>query len=419
MNWARGKTIGCGSSATVSIATSWKSGETFAVKSAELSKSELLQREQEILSSLSCPQIVEYRGCDITMEDNKLMFNLMLEHMPAGTLSDAVGQHGGRLGESRMGEYARQIAEGLDYLHSVGIVHCDIKGRNILLGNNGVKIADFGCSKWLNPARRGGVRGASTASIGGGTPMFMAPEVAQGKEQGFAADIWALGCTVIEMATGGSSPWPYITGGPAALLYHIAFSSESPRIPDFLSDKAKDFLEKCLRRDPSERWTAKQLLKHPFLQEINPCAMQKQESTIISPTSVLDQGIWSSSMEEPQGSCEHTQTFTSSSSDSPKQRVRQLCWNSRTIPNWECDEASWISVRSREEGDMAGLHCHEENEVFGGDTNMVVNFLDYNSSSSSYVSLASSFVHQNIVTDSVNSTMKRRVNQLHLFYICS
>nr|GMC70581.1 mitogen-activated protein kinase kinase kinase A-like [Ipomoea batatas] len=405
MNWIRGKTIGCGSSATVSIATSWKSGETFAVKSAELSKSEFLQREQEILSSLSCPQIVEYKGCDITMEDNKLIFNLLLEHMPAGTLAE----HGGRIGESRMGEYAGQIAQGLDYLHSVGVVHCDIKGRNILVGNCGVKIADFGCSKRLR-------RGASAASIGGGTPMFMAPEVAQGKEQGFAADIWALGCTVIEMATGGSSPWPNFTVGPAALLYHIAFSGESPSVPDFLSDEAKDFLEKCLRRDPRERWTAKQLLKHPFLREINSLALPKQESIIISPTSVLDQGIWNSSMEESQSStCEHTRTFTTSSSDSPKQRVRQLCWNSRSRPNWEHDEASWISVRSRGDDDVAGFHCHEENGVFGADTNSIVNFLDYYKiSSTSYVPL--SVVHQNTITAGENSTLKylkQRVNQFH------
>ncbi|XP_019193358.1 PREDICTED: mitogen-activated protein kinase kinase kinase 2-like [Ipomoea nil] len=409
MKWIRGKTIGCGSSATVSIATSWNSGETFAVKSAELSKSEFLQREQQILSSLRCPQIVEYKGCDITMEENKLMFNLLLEHMPAGTLAE----HGGRIGEARMGEYAGQIAQGLDYLHSVGVVHCDIKGRNILVGNSGVKIADLGCSKRLNPAGRG----SAAASIGGGTPMFMAPEVAQGKEQGFAADIWALGCTVIEMATGGSSPWPNFTGGPAALLYHIAFSGESPPVPDFLSDKAKDFLEKCLRRDPGERWTAKQLLKHPFLQEINSLALPKQESIIISPTSVLDQCIWNSSMEESQSTCEHAQTFTTSSSDSPKQRVRQLCWNSRR-PNWEHDdEASWISVRSRGEDDTAGLHCHQENGVFGADTNSVVNFLDYyKSSSSSYVPLASSVVQQNIVNSTLKH-MKQRVNQSHLFYI--
>nr|GEY88814.1 mitogen-activated protein kinase kinase kinase 18-like [Tanacetum cinerariifolium] len=76
-----------------------------------------------------------------------------------------------------------------------------------------VKIADFGCAKWV-----------SENVPFSGTPMFMAPEVARGEEQGFAADIWALGCVLIEIATGGS-PWTNVTD-PVSILYKIAYSDE-------------------------------------------------------------------------------------------------------------------------------------------------------------------------------------------------
>ncbi|KAJ8539999.1 hypothetical protein K7X08_026388 [Anisodus acutangulus] len=77
------------------------------------------------------------------------------------------------------------------------------------------------------------------AKWNGGTPMYMAPEVARGEEHGFPADIWALGCISIEMDTGGS-PWTNVDN-PASLLYHIAFSGQTPEIPKFLSSQARNF----------------------------------------------------------------------------------------------------------------------------------------------------------------------------------
>ncbi|KAG5586788.1 hypothetical protein H5410_047222 [Solanum commersonii] len=75
----------------------------------------------------------------------------------------------------------------------------------------------------------------------GGTPLFMPPEVARGEEQGCPADIWGLGCTIIKMATGGS-PWTNVTN-PTSLLYQIAFSGQSPKIPKLLSSQEFFFLK--------------------------------------------------------------------------------------------------------------------------------------------------------------------------------
>ncbi|XP_015081776.1 mitogen-activated protein kinase kinase kinase 18-like [Solanum pennellii] len=331
MDWIRGHTIGHGSSAAVSAAKSRFSGEVFAVKSVELSKSQLLQKEQKILSQLSSPYIVRYKGYDVTKEKDKLMFNIMMEYMPEGTLSDEIRKQSGRMNEPLIGYYTKQIVQGLEYLHSRGIAHCDIKGQNILLGESGAKIADFGCARWIDPAERGG-----DAEAIGGTPMFMAPEVARGEEQGCAADIWGLGCTIIEMATGGS-PWTNVTNA-ASLLYKIAFSEQSPEIPKFLSLQARDFLSKCLRRDPKERWTAKQLLKHPFLEELNLNSTSTNQNFVTkSPTSILDQDIWNS---------ETMYSTILQEVISPLKRLRDLSSNSGECDwRWNDDEM-WITVRS-------------------------------------------------------------------------
>ncbi|KAL3363854.1 hypothetical protein AABB24_012878 [Solanum stoloniferum] len=337
MDWIRGHTIGRGSSAAVSAAKSIWSGEVFAVKSVELSKSQLLQKEQKTLSELSSPYIVSYKGYDVTKEKDKLMFNLMMEYMPDGTLIDENRKQGGRINEPLIGYYTKQIVQGLEYVHSRGIAHCDIKGQNILLGKTGAKIADFGCAMWIDPADRGG-----DAKSMGGTPMFMAPEVARGEKHGCSADIWGLGCTIIEMATGGS-PWTNVTNA-ASLLYKIAFSGQSPEIPKFLSLQARDFLSKCLIRDAKERWTAKQLLKHPFLKELNMHSMANQDSVTNSPTSILDQDIWNS--------VEELETMNStilrkvSSPESPLQRVRELGSNSSELKRIWNDDERWITIRS-------------------------------------------------------------------------
>ncbi|XP_028785638.1 mitogen-activated protein kinase kinase kinase 18-like [Neltuma alba] len=336
MNWSRGSILGHGSSATVSLAASPHCGEAFfAVKSSELSRSGLLQKEQRILSSLSSPYIVGYKGCDITKENSKVFYNLFMEYMPLGTLIQATRGQGARLDERMIAYYIRQVLQGMEYLHSNGLVHCDIKGTNILVGQDGAKIADFGCAK---------LAAAAAAPISG-TPMFMAPEVARGEEQGYPCDIWALGCTMIEVAS-GHSPWPNV-GDPVSILYRIAYSGEVPEIPCFLSEEAKDFLGKCLRRNPKERWTASQLLKHPFVAELNSNSKQIHESNSSSPTSILEQGFWSSVEEsESVGNLVHSHT---SLENSPAVRIRRLATRSGE-PDWMEDDENWITTIGNEGG---------------------------------------------------------------------
>ncbi|KDP40137.1 hypothetical protein JCGZ_02135 [Jatropha curcas] len=138
-------------------------------------------------------------------------------------------------------------------------MHRDIKGANILVDNKGcIKLADFGASKKV--VELATINGAKSMK---GTPYWMAPEVILQTGHSFSADIWSVGCTVIEMAT-GKPPWSQQYQEVAA-LFHIGTTKSHPPIPDHLSIEAKDFLLKCLQKEPNLRSTASDLLQHPFV----------------------------------------------------------------------------------------------------------------------------------------------------------
>ncbi|CAL0301146.1 unnamed protein product [Lupinus luteus] len=333
MDWIRGNLIGRGSTASVYRAESRRNGKVFAVKSAELECSEFLKKEKEILSTLNCPQIVSYQGFDVTFENGAKYYNLFMEYAPRGTLSDAV-RNGKVIEEGVVRSYTRQILEGLNYLHASGIVHCDVKGQNVLLTDQGAKIADFGCAKRIG----------ELAVAVAGTPAFMAPEVARGEEQGFPADVWAFGCTVLEMIT-GKPPWQGVSD-PAAVVYRVGFSGEAPEIPGFVCEEGKDFLSKCFKNDPFERWTVCELLNHGFVRETNLlCNRIAFACDLETPTSVLEGGCFSDSKINE----DVTRDSCSWDSPSPRDRIHMLCI-SEHFWDWADDdgELEWVTVRSND-----------------------------------------------------------------------
>ncbi|OWM81288.1 mitogen-activated protein kinase kinase kinase 18-like [Punica granatum] len=348
MEWTRGPTIGRGSTAAVSLASATNiPGCLFAVKSAELSHSLPLQREQSILSKLSSPYIVNYLGFDITREDGKSLYNLWMEYMPGGTLRELIVQRGGFLDEPTVRSFAGRIVEGLSYLHRNGIAHCDLKAQNVLIGENGPKIADFGCAKLIG---RNPTRGALVNFLG--TPMFMAPEVARGEEQGFGADVWALGCLIIEMVA-GASPWTNVSD-LVSLLYRIGFSEDVPEIPAWLSEDAHDFLNKCLSRDPRQRQTAEQLLGHPFLFGWDRSA-KVGRLDMDSPIGVLDRRFWDltegMASELDLETSPNVGAYSETDSASAGKRIMRLNGITGSItvmPDWT-DTADWVTIRSHDQ----------------------------------------------------------------------
>ncbi|CAA7049537.1 unnamed protein product [Microthlaspi erraticum] len=373
MEWTRGRILGRGSTATVCAATYHNSNETIAVKSAELHRSEFLQREAKILSSLNSPYVIGYRGSETKTESNGVVtYNILMEYAPYGTLTEAAAKNGGRLEEAQVVKYTRQILRGLEHVHSEGVAHCDVKGSNVVVAEKGeAKIADFGCAKRVDTELDSPVMG---------TPAFMAPEVARGEKQGRESDIWAVGCTVIEMVT-GSPPW---TEGderddPVSVLYRVGYSGETPELPSLLTEEAKDFLEKCLKREAEERWTATQLLNHPFLltkPDIETVFVSGFVSS--SPTSVTDQTFWRSVEEEVEQEEEETEELQEYSRDLDRLNLwachlekigRLRCVGGLDGPRWDMEGEDWITVRVSCEGTMIS-GSHEEliigENVFGG-----------------------------------------------------
>ncbi|KAK6122661.1 hypothetical protein DH2020_043601 [Rehmannia glutinosa] len=156
-----------------------------------------LEKEVNLLKNLSHPNIVRYLGT--AREEDSL--NILLEFVPGGSISSLLGKFGS-FPESVIRMYTKQLLIGLEYLHENKIMHRDIKGANILVDNKAcIKLADFGASKKVEALAT--VTGAKSIK---GTPYWMAPEVIVQSGHSYSADIWSVGCTVIEMAT-GKAPW--------------------------------------------------------------------------------------------------------------------------------------------------------------------------------------------------------------------
>ncbi|CAL5053402.1 unnamed protein product [Urochloa decumbens] len=254
--WNRGVLLGSGSFGTVYEGIS-NDGVFFAVKEVNLfdqgsnAQQCVFQLEQEIalLSQFEHENIVQYYGTDV--EDSKLY--ILLELVTQGSLASLYQKY--RLRDTHVSAYTRQILNGLTYLHERNIVHRDIKCANILVHANGsVKLADFGLAKEINKF--------SVFKSCKGTVYWMAPEVVNPKKTyGTAADIWSLGCTILEMLT-RQIPYPDMEWTQA--LYTIG-RGEAPAIPSNLSKDARDFISQCAKPNPEDRPSASKLLEHPFL----------------------------------------------------------------------------------------------------------------------------------------------------------
>ncbi|XP_025790964.1 mitogen-activated protein kinase kinase kinase 19 isoform X4 [Puma concolor] len=216
------------------------------------------EEEVDLLKALKHVNIVAYLGT--CLEEN--IVSIFMEFVPGGSISSIISRFG-PLPEMVFCKYTRQILQGVAYLHENCVVHRDIKGNNVMLMPTGIiKLIDFGCAKRLAWAGINGTHSDMLKSMHG-TPYWMAPEVINESGYGRKSDIWSIGCTVFEMATG--KPPLASMDRMAAMFYIGAHRGLMPPLPEHFSENAVDFVRVCLTRDQHERPSAAQLLKHSFL----------------------------------------------------------------------------------------------------------------------------------------------------------
>ncbi|OAD09191.1 hypothetical protein MUCCIDRAFT_151782 [Mucor lusitanicus CBS 277.49] len=248
------KKVGKGAYGSVYKGIDTRTNKVIAIKVLNLDTEEDdvddIQREIALLSQLTharSQNITPYYGS--FLNDTKLW--IIMAYAAGGSVRTIM--KAGNLEERYIAVITREILLALSYLHKNQIIHRDIKAANILLTAEGnVQLCDFGVAA-ANSFRR---------STFVGTPYWMAPEVIrEGASYDYKADIWSLGITVYEMATGNP---PLANVDPMRAISVIP-KSAPPRLPDTFSPAIREFVDCCLSEHPSEVSIALIMLSSVFV----------------------------------------------------------------------------------------------------------------------------------------------------------
>ncbi|KAJ9444126.1 Mitogen-activated protein kinase kinase kinase 2 [Diplonema papillatum] len=275
IHWTRCQMLGQGAHGKVYKGLLQETGEFVAVKQVEFSTKDpnvqfrikALQREIEIMKHLNHEHIVRY----FFTESVNNSVNIFMEFVPGGSLQNLLGSSG-PLQESTVVQYTYQILVGVAYLHMMNVIHRDIKGANVLLTVEGlIKLADFGASSIINS----GIEDVQ------GTPYWMAPEVIQATEQSWEADIWSLGCTVMEMLT-AMHPWEHLGMTPMDTVAWVVDADHPIVTPPGVTKASEHFLRDCLKRNQTLRPSAQALIEHHYFLE-DAEEMSREIAMVMSP----------------------------------------------------------------------------------------------------------------------------------------
>ncbi|XP_040999062.1 mitogen-activated protein kinase kinase 9-like [Juglans microcarpa x Juglans regia] len=257
--------LGHGNGGTVYKVRHKRTHDVYALKVVHTDSDPTLRRqvfrEMEILRrTVDSPHVVR---CHSIFEKPCGDIAILMEYMNLGSLDSLLKTHG-TFSEPKLAGVARQVLDGLNYLHGHKIIHRDLKPSNLLVNDAmEVKIADFGVSKIM-------CRSLDACNSYVGTCAYMSPErfdpdTYGGNYNGYAGDIWSLGLTLLELYLGH---FPFLPPGQrpdwATLMCAICFG-EPPSLPEQASEEFRSFVQCCLQKESSKRWMAAQLLTHPFV----------------------------------------------------------------------------------------------------------------------------------------------------------
>ena len=269
--WRLERRLGSGSFASVFLAQHVRYGADKQVAVKAIARGKLnhklernLHKEVLIMQGLAHPNIVRLFE---THESSKHIY-LVMELCQGGDLHVLL-RKGGPLGEPTARELMRQLASGMHYLWSRGLIHRDLKPQNLLLSQRGpgavLKIADFGFATHLGEA--------AMAETMCGSPLYMAPEVLDGKRYDSKADLWSAGAILYEMLQ--AKP-PFYGASPRELLRNILATRfrwpEGGGRAGAVSRDCQLLLERMLVANPVERITFEEFYAHSFLARVDEAA---------------------------------------------------------------------------------------------------------------------------------------------------
>ncbi|CAI0466639.1 unnamed protein product [Linum tenue] len=246
--------IGRGKSSTVYKGRKKKTIEYYAIKSVDKSQKRKVLHEVKILHSLDHSNVLKF---DSWYETSAHLW-LVLEYCVGGDLR-ALLQQDSQLPEDSVQDFAYDLVIALQYLHSKGVIYCDLKPSNILLDENGrVKLCDFGLAKKLSDISK---THSSSTEAKCGTPCYMAPELFEDAGvHSYASDFWALGCVLYECYAGR----PPFVGREFTQLVKSIVSDPTPPLPGNPSRPFANLVNSLLVKDPAERIQWCELCGHAF-----------------------------------------------------------------------------------------------------------------------------------------------------------